>query len=80
MRNQRRAQKAASTGEVQVDSIVVRPLVAADAELIDAMHQRLSPESVYYRYIYTKKGYDYVNLATRSNVLSVTPNGDGCAA
>ncbi|MFZ4659976.1 MAG: GNAT family N-acetyltransferase [Caldilineaceae bacterium] len=55
MRNQRRAQKAASTGEVQVDSIVVRPLVAADAKLIDAMHQRLSPESVYYRYLQYRK-------------------------
>ncbi len=36
-------------------AIQVRPLVAADAELIDAMHERLSPQSIYYRYLQYRK-------------------------
>lgn len=55
MRNQRRQPKATSTAQPQVNSIVVRALVAKDAALIDAMHQRLSPESVYYRYLQYRK-------------------------
>jgi len=35
--------------------IHIRPLAAADAELIDAMHQRLSPQSIYYRYLQYRK-------------------------
>lgn len=36
-------------------SIILRPLVADDAQLIDEMHQRLSPESLYYRYLQYRK-------------------------
>ncbi len=33
----------------EVSGILVRPMVATDADLVSAMHQRLSPESIYYR-------------------------------
>lgn len=32
-------------------AIIVRPLAKTDATLIEAMHQRLSPESIYLRYL-----------------------------
>lgn len=37
------------------NDIVVRPLTGADAGLIEAMHQRLSPTSIYYRYLQYRK-------------------------
>ena len=55
MKNQCQQPKAGSAAQPPVDSIVVRPLVATDTALIDAMHQRLSPESVYYRYLQYRK-------------------------
>lgn len=36
---------------VKLADIMVRPLAASDAELINAMHQRLSPTSIYDRYL-----------------------------
>ncbi len=55
MMNQRHQPRAARITQSQVHNIHVRPLVAGDADLIDAMHQRLSPESVYYRYLQYRK-------------------------
>lgn len=55
MMNQRHQLRAARLAQLQVHNIDVRPLVAGDADLIDAMHQRLSPESVYYRYLQYRK-------------------------
>lgn len=36
-------------------AIIVRPLAKTDATLIEAMHQRLSPESIYLRYLQYRK-------------------------
>ncbi|MFN8490691.1 MAG: GNAT family N-acetyltransferase [Caldilineaceae bacterium] len=58
-------------------AIHVRPLAAADAELIDAMHQRLSPQSVYYRYLQYRKP----TLAESAAVAQLDPaKGAGLVA
>lgn len=43
--------KEGSERQQQGAGILVRPLVATDVALISAMHQRLSAESIYYRYL-----------------------------
>lgn len=44
-------QTETSESHHRTPGIIVRPLVAADAGLIEAMHQRLSPTTIYYRYL-----------------------------
>lgn len=48
---QTRKQPAVWWSPAQPRTITVRPIQPADADLINAMHQRLSPESLYYRYL-----------------------------
>lgn len=43
--------KEDSEPQREVPGIRVRPMVATDAALLSAMHQRLSAESIYYRYL-----------------------------
>lgn len=47
--------KEDSESQRAAPGIRVRPLVATDAALLSAMHQRLSPESIYYRYLQQRK-------------------------
>nr|AGC72459.1 GCN5-related N-acetyltransferase [uncultured bacterium A1Q1_fos_493] len=49
------SQTAASGAQHRASDLLVRPLTVADAGLIDAMHQRLSPTSIYYRYLQYRK-------------------------
>ena len=41
--------------QTAASDLLVRPLTVADAGLVDAMHQRLSPTSIYYRYLQYRK-------------------------
>lgn len=55
MMEQSQPQEEGSESSGDAHCIRVRPLVATDAELLSAMHQRLSPESIYYRYLQPRR-------------------------
>ncbi|MCB0084193.1 MAG: hypothetical protein KDE47_24810, partial [Caldilineaceae bacterium] len=54
---------------VDTQVVTVRPLQPADADSIFAMHERLSPESVYYRYLQ----YRRPTLAEIATVCHLAP-------
>lgn len=55
MLRQLHSQTEASGAQHRASDLLVRPLTIADAGLVDAMHQRLSPTSIYYRYLQYRK-------------------------
>lgn len=55
MLRQLHSQIEAGGAQHRASDLLVRPLTVADADLVDAMHQRLSPTSIYYRYLQYRK-------------------------